>query len=88
MRVLSIDAWAECEGGWTWNNWWSIGEISKEEFEGLKTDNDYRLWFKRNGFTTTASKRKVNIDDDQYNVCLCDAKNGRPLYAIEYGPEY
>jgi len=88
MKILSVDAWAEPEGGWTWNNWFDIGSISKEEFETLKTDKEFRLWFKRNGYTTTANKRKVSIDDDQYNVCLCDAKDGRPLYAIEYGPEY
>ena len=88
MKVLSIDAWWDGEGGYTWNNWWKVGEISKEEFESLKTEKDYRLWFKRNGYTTTANKRKVSIDDDQYNIVLSDAKTGRPLYAIEYGNEY
>jgi len=88
MKVLSIDAWSEPEGGWNWNQWFHVGDISKEEFETLKTEKEYRLWFKRNGYTVTASKRKVSIEDDQYNVCLCDAKDGRPLYAIEYGPEY
>ena len=88
MKVLSIDAWGNEEGGWDWNNWFKIGEISKEEFEALKNDKDFRLWFKRNGYTTTANKRQVTIDDDQYNIVLCDAEDGRPLYAIEYGPEY
>ena len=23
-RLLQIDAWAEPEGGWTWNQWWKI----------------------------------------------------------------
>lgn len=25
MNVLSIDAWRQCEGGWTWNNWHLVG---------------------------------------------------------------
>jgi len=88
MKILSIDAWAEPEGGWNWNQWYHVGDISNEEFESLKTDKDFRLWFKRAGYTTTANKRKVGIEDDQYNICLCDRSDGRPLYAIEYGPEY
>lgn len=85
MKILSIDAWAEPEGGWTWNDWSQIGTITKEEFEAIES---YLKWFKDNGYTTTTDKRKVAIDDDQYNIVLCDAKDMRPLYAIEYGPEY
>ena len=88
MKILSVDAQAEGEGNWTWNQWYKVVEIDKAEFESLKTEKEYRLWFKRNGYTTTASKRKVAIDDDQYNIVLCDASDMRPLYAIEYGPEY
>lgn len=89
MKILSIDAWAGYEPKtWDWNNWYTVGEISKEEFESLQTDKDYRLWFKHNGYTTTADKEKVSIEDDQYNIVVCDAKTLRPLFAIEYGPEY
>lgn len=89
MKILSIDAWAgDEEGNWDWNNWFDVGDITKEEFEKLKTDKDFRLWFKNAGYTTTANKRKVFIDDDYYNIVLCDARDSRPLYAIEYGPEY
>lgn len=88
MKILSIDAWADDERDWTWNNWHSIGDISKTEFESLKDEKAFRHWFKRNGYTRTANKRIVSIEDDQYNICLCNAKNGRPIYAIEYGREY
>jgi len=88
MKILSIDAWGNEEGGYDWNNWHHAGGISTDDFEALKTDKQYRLYFKRSGFTNTASKRLVSIDDDQYNIILCDAADGRPLYAIEYGPEY
>ena len=87
MKVLSIDAWADGDS-WTWNNWFTVGEISKEDFENLKTDQDYASWFYDNRYTTTDSLIIVSIDDDQYNVVVCDAKNSRPLFAIEYGPEY
>ena len=87
MKVLSIDAWAEGES-WTWNNSFTVGEISKEDFEKLETDQDYSTWFHENGFTASDDLTLCSIDDDQYNVVVCDADNNRPLFAIEYGPEY
>ena len=88
MRVLSIDAWGNKEEGYHWNQWFTVGEIPKEAFETLKTDKDYAIWFFDNGFTSSADMRRILIDDDQYNIVLCDKKTGQPLFAIEYGPEY
>ena len=87
MNIINIDAWGDKEG-WEWNDWCKCGEISKEEFEKLKTEKDYRLFFRNAGYTTTADKKRIRIDDDQYNIVVCDAKDHRPLFAIEYGPEY
>jgi len=89
MKVLSIDAWAGDEPfTWDWNNWFTVGEISKEEFERLKTDQDYATWFYEEGYTTTDDLSLCFIDDDQYNITVCDKSDGRPVFAIEYGPEY
>lgn len=61
----------------------------KKEFESLKTDQDYATWFYENGYTTSDDLDICSIDDgDQYNITICDASDGRPLFAIEYGPEY
>jgi hypothetical protein len=68
--------------------WYTVGEISKEEFEALaKEDRTIVQWFIDNGFLTSAALDKATIDDDQYNVVVCDV-DSRPLYAIEYGPAY
>ena len=88
MKILSIDAWAESEGGWAWNNWFNVGSIEKEEFESLKTNRKIIRWFRDNDFLSEKSKGKVSVDDDQYNIVITEKSNGRPLYAIEYGPEY
>ena len=87
MKILSIDAWKENDG-WTWNNWFKIGDIDKEEFEKLTTNRKTIKWFRDNDFLSEKSKGKVSVDDDQYNIVICEKSNGRPLYAIEYGPEY
>lgn len=88
MKVLSIDAWGNKQEGYQWNNWFNVGEINKADFEALKTDKAIATWFKDNGFTTSDDMRQITIEDDQYNVVICEKRTGKPLFAIEYGPEY
>lgn len=88
MKVLSIDAWGNKKDGFDWNNWFNVGSIEKTDFEALKTDKQIAVWFCENGFTTTSDMRKITIDDDSYNIVICEKRTGQPLFAIEYGPEY
>lgn len=88
MNILSIDAWSDGDGGWQWNAWHKVGSISKADFESIDTDRKTLKWFKDNGFTTSYNSRLASVEDDGYNVCICDRSDGRPLFAIEYGPHY
>jgi hypothetical protein len=88
MRILSIDAWGNKVEGYEWNQWYEVGTINKEVFETLKTDKAIAVWMHENGFTTNADMRKIIIEDDQYNIVLCEKKTGMPVFAIEYGAEY
>lgn len=87
MKILSIDAWRE-QYGWTWNNWFTVGEIDKTTFEALNTNRKILNWFRSEGYLNEGSQGLCSVDDDQYNIVVCDRSNGRPLFAIEYGPEY
>lgn len=87
MKILSIDAWRDGDG-WTWNDWFTVGDITKEEFETLKTNRQIIRYFRAEGYIGDKSKGLVGVDDDQYNIVITVRKNNRPLYAIEYGPEY
>lgn len=89
MRILSIDAWADGDG-WQWNSWYEAGTISDAEFDAITAKGDKAIakWFYDNGYTTTADMRKITIDDDQYNIVLCEKKSGMPVFAIEYGDRY
>ena len=88
MKVLSIDAWGNKEDGYEWNAWYTVGDISKEEFEKLDTNKKIAQWFYDNGYTTIFDLRKITIEDDQYNIVIRGKKSGDPMFAIEYGPEY
>jgi hypothetical protein len=91
LTIFSIDAWAGYDGGgWQWNNWYKVGTISVEEFEAITKKGDKAIaeWFHDNGYTTSSDMRRILIDDDQYNIVICEKKGGRPLFAIEYGNDY
>jgi hypothetical protein len=86
MRILSIDTWAgDEEGTWEWNNWFYIGDITKEEFETLDTDEKVLEFMSIDYIRNT---ELCGVEDNQYNIIITDKRDGRPLYAIEYGPEY
>ena len=79
-KVLSIDAWRNGDG-WDWNQWYDAGTV---ELDSLNT----RVVLSRmrdQGFLSDASKGRVYIDDDQYNLVICDRNNHMPIFAIEYG---
>lgn len=88
MKVLSIDAWGNKEDGYEWNSWYNVGEINKEEFENLKTDKQIAKWFKDNDFTTSDDMRQIVVKDGSFNIVICEKKSDKPLFVIEYGPEY
>lgn len=88
LRVLSIDAWRDIDGGWAWNQCFNVGSISKADFEALDGNRAILKWFRDNGYLKPASGGKCSIDDDGHNVIVQDRGTGEPLFAIEYGPAY
>ena len=88
MQILSIDAWRD-GSGWTWNAWYSRGEIDRATFEALGSSARKTLaWFRANGYLSAQSAGRCAIEDDQHNIVIVDRKTREPLFAIEYGPEY
>lgn len=86
LRILSIDAGKE-QNSWIWNNWYKVGTISKQEFEKLNTNIKLCRYMRDQDYLSKHSKGKIMIDDDQYNIVFCE-RNGKPLFAIEYGNAY
>jgi hypothetical protein len=84
INVLSIDAWADGEDGWTWNNWHKVGTTP------LSTcDLDHAAivaYMIEEGYLHTGAAARVAVEDDQYNLVIVDAETHEPLFALEYGP--
>jgi hypothetical protein len=81
-KILSIDAWGTEDGGYDWNNWFTIGEFElmeqsyKEIIEELIAE----------GYLTELAREGAEVEDDQYNLVIKDKATQQPLLAIEYGP--
>ena len=73
VSILSIDAW-NGPTGWEWNNWFRIGEIDTATLETLDTDEKILAWLADAGILNSGLVlgRTVEIDDDGYNVVICD----------------
>lgn len=78
MKILSIDAWANGENDWTWNQWFTVGEIES-------VPDDPIGYLIDEGYLKPLARENCYIDDDQYNIVVCDKADNRPLYAFEYG---
>jgi len=86
LRILSIDAWREPEGGWTWNQWFGAGTMDRDTFHKV-ADNSRKLfrWFRDAGMLSDGSKGRVACEDDGYNIVIVNKATREPLFAIEYG---
>lgn len=83
-RVLSIDAWADGEGGWTWNQWYDTGV---QVIDPLRLNNRELLReLRRAG--VDIPKGICAVEDDQNNLVIVKVNGRMPLYAVEYGPVY
>lgn len=84
VSILSVDAW-RYDGGWTWNQWWKVGEIDLATLEGLDTNRKILAYMRREGYLSAESAGRVTVDDDQYNLVICERGNLMPVFAIAYG---
>lgn len=80
FTVLSIDAWADSEGDWTWNNWHTVGTVSVD----INAPKAAILQAMHEaGYITRVDGG--DVEDDQYNLVIVDDSTREPLFAIEYG---
>jgi hypothetical protein len=86
IKILSIDAWRDGSGGWTWNNWHKVGECPLELCD--KTPRAILQWMREAGLMSQYSRGRAAIEDDGYNIVILDRGTREPLFALEYGAGY
>ena len=85
-KVLSIDAWRDMEGGWTWNAWYQLQDM-EEVYIAADISNRALLKYCRDELEilSDASKGKIAVEDDGYNIVIMLKDTREPLFAFEYG---
>ncbi len=84
INVLSIDAWADGDDGWTWNNWHKVGTCPLATCD-LPGDEIVAFMIAE-GYLHDGAAARVEVDDDQCNMVIVDKATREPLFALEYGP--
>lgn len=84
MRVLSIDAWREPQGSWTWNGWYHVGDVEPETVDLSPRKLFAKL--RADGYDIP-DPGYAAVDDDGYNLNIILRTTGEPVLAIEYGAE-
>lgn len=84
INILSIDAWADGEDGWTWNAWHKVGTcpLATCDLEPAAIV----AYMISEGYLGDKATNRCEIEDDQYNVVIVDSEKREPLFALEYGP--
>jgi len=81
--VLSIDAWADGDEGWTWNAWYKAHD--PVYLDNDISDNELLEQAIELGLIAGGDQSLYNVNDDQYNMVIEDAETCEPLFAFAYG---
>ena len=74
--VREIDAWTDPDGGWTYNETWSLGTLETSGDPGRAL----RAWLKtRRGITFYRGRTRTETDGSLFEIV--DRKTGQPLFA-------
>lgn len=89
VEVRSIDAWAEPEGGWSYNATYKILDLDERNYLHEEVSHRKILEFMRGkGFLTDYSKGKVYVNSDQWPHVEIGGKDDRqPWFEIYFDGE-
>lgn len=83
VSILSIDAWADGEDGWNWNMWTKVGSVAVTMCD--KPEAEILAYMVNEGYLKPAALTSCYVEDDQYNMVVCDKETHEPLFALAYG---
>jgi hypothetical protein len=84
FKLLSIDAIKSPEGQWEFNNWHELEEGIWFDYSS-QTPRKIFAALRRMEYLNEFSKGRVFLEDDQYNLLICEKATRRPIFALEYG---
>ena len=80
--LLSIDAWHDSEGGWTWNNMFNIENDIYINEETANSPRALLSFMRRNNWLTENSKGKLRVEDTGYDIEIQKRGTYEPILAF------
>lgn len=83
IPTVSIDAWRDADGGWTWNQ-----RFKREPVPAAWLDLSKRELLRRlrdAGCYSLPCPGLAAVEDDGYNLVVTMRGTGEPVLALEYG---
>ena len=87
FKLLQIDAWRDPEGGWYWNNCYTLADDIFIDEDAL-TPRRILRYLRTAGFLSDYSKGRIAIDGlpspyiDGYCIEVLDKSTREPLFAL------
>lgn len=73
--VRQVEAWADPDGGWTYNDVWNVGEMTTEAKDERRA---LTAFLRRKGVIFKKGRTRIWFDGDNYTIE--DRKTGEPLF--------
>lgn len=80
--IRQVEAWADPDGVWTYNNAWNIGEMKTRARDGRRA---ITAFLRKNGITFKKARTLIWFDGDNYEIV--DRKTKEPLFDAVALPE-
>lgn len=86
--LLYVSAMQDHEGCWSWDSWQTL-ESDIFIHRDHHTAKDLLTFLRRLGYLKKGiGLNRVYIDDDGYNLQICDKKTHEPILALCYGKHH
>ena len=79
-RLVSIDAWRDFDGGWTWNQWYNVED--SVSIHNDMTTRQLLKFIRDRGWLTDESKGRVRVDWGWDIIEIQDKNTGEPWLAF------
>lgn len=83
--VRQVDAWADPDGGWTYNDVWNIGTLSTKASVGKGEKHALTAFLRKRGYIFKRGCIRICFDGDNYEIQ--NRKTGEPLFDAVYQSE-
>jgi len=85
IETLTVRALRDPEGGWCWNESFSLPDVERDDYARIDTSRKICNYLRQRGLLSDESKGRVRVDTipgDPEVIEICDRHTDEPLFAL------